>query len=124
MTGPFAHNSVCKISLSSNFLSTLKMSSGSSSTSAKTVNVRVKGVVQGVFYRKWTAENAQQLGLKGWVRNRRDGTVEAVISGDPKSVDDMLQRCKRGPPAAVVTGVDINPTQEAVGQTFDLKPTQ
>ncbi|GLJ14491.1 hypothetical protein SUGI_0234320 [Cryptomeria japonica] len=126
MTGSFALHTLSRFPPSSNtkFLSTLKMSSDSSSASAKSVNVRVKGVVQGVFYRKWTTENAQQLGLKGWVRNRRDGTVEALFSGDTKSVDDMLERCKRGPPAAIVTGVDVNPSQETVGETFDMKPTQ
>uniref|UniRef100_A0A0C9RL93 acylphosphatase n=1 Tax=Wollemia nobilis TaxID=56998 RepID=A0A0C9RL93_9CONI len=128
MTGSLALLPVLKIpansSTRSKYLSTLRMSSASSSAEAKTVNVRVKGVVQGVFYRKFTAENAQQLGLKGWVRNRRDGTVEAVFSGDTKSVDDMLERCKRGPPAAVVTAVNVNPTEEPVGETFELKPTQ
>lgn len=117
----------CKIPLQAglrrSIFSTVRMSTGSESASAKTVNVRVKGVVQGVFYRKWTADNAKELGLKGWVRNRRDGTVEAIFSGDPQVVDNMLERCKRGPPAAVVTGLESSPSQETVGEAFELKPT-
>eukprot|EP00252_Welwitschia_mirabilis_P022101 TRINITY_DN587_c0_g1_i2.p1 TRINITY_DN587_c0_g1~~TRINITY_DN587_c0_g1_i2.p1 ORF type:complete len:127 (+),score=7.35 TRINITY_DN587_c0_g1_i2:206-586(+) len=98
-----------------------KMSSASAS--AKTVNVRIKGVVQGVFYRKWTEENAKELGIKGWVRNRRDGSVEALFAGDPHSVDNMIERCHRGPPAAVVTGLEVNPSEESPGHTFELKAT-
>ncbi|KAJ4704953.1 Acylphosphatase [Melia azedarach] len=89
----------------------------------KTVRVVVKGRVQGVFYRNWTIENATQLGLKGWVRNRRDGTVEALFSGNPDSVQDMEQRCRRGPPDAMVTGLDVFPSNDDPGTGFERKPT-
>ncbi|KAJ3699327.1 hypothetical protein LUZ61_003032 [Rhynchospora tenuis] len=92
----------------------------------KTVRVVVKGRVQGVFFRDWTVENARQLGLNGWVRNRRDGTVEAVFSGKPESVQEMVERrCRVGPPAAAVTGLDAFPSDEAVdpAQGFQRKPT-
>ena len=87
------------------------------------VRVVVKGRVQGVFYRNWTIENANQLGLRGWVRNRRDGSVEALFSGEPDSVEEMEQRCRRGPPAAVVTGFQVFPSSDDAGSGFERKPT-
>lgn len=87
------------------------------------VRVVIKGRVQGVFYRNWTIENATQLGLKGWVRNRRDGSVEALFSGNPDAVNEMEQRCRRGPPAAMVTGLDVSPSTDDPGTGFQRKPT-
>lgn len=87
------------------------------------VRAVIKGQVQGVFYRNWTVENATQLGLKGWVRNKRDGTVEALFSGNPDAVQEMEQRCRRGPPAAVVTGLGVFPSSDDPGSRFELKPT-
>ena len=83
----------------------------------------INGRVQGVFYRNWTVENATQLGLKGWVRNRRDGSVEALFSGKPEAVDEMLQRCCRGPPDAMVTALEAIPCNEHPGKGFECKPT-
>ncbi|XP_022745034.1 uncharacterized protein LOC111295687 isoform X2 [Durio zibethinus] len=87
------------------------------------VRVVIKGRVQGVFYRNWTIENATQLGLKGWVRNRRDGSVEALFSGSPESVQEMEQRCRRGPPAAMVTGLQVFPSNDDPGTGFERKST-
>ncbi|PIA29171.1 hypothetical protein AQUCO_06200036v1 [Aquilegia coerulea] len=100
-------------------------SNPSSSNPTKTVRVMIKGRVQGVFYRNWTVENAIGLGLKGWVRNRRDGSVEALFSGDPKAVDEMEQRCRRGPPEAVVTGFQVFPSNEdlTAQESFHRKST-
>ncbi|XVF76431.1 hypothetical protein PTKIN_Ptkin13bG0265600 [Pterospermum kingtungense] len=89
----------------------------------KTERVVIKGRVQGVFYRNWTIENATQLGLKGWVRNRRDGSVEALFSGSPDSVQEMEQRCRRGPSTAKVTGLQVFPSDEDPGAGFEKKPT-
>ncbi|KAK6290251.1 PREDICTED: uncharacterized protein LOC18598015 [Theobroma cacao] len=89
----------------------------------KTVRVVIKGRVQGVFYRNWTIENATQLGLKGWVRNRRDGSVEVLLSGSLDSVQEMEQRCRRGPPAAMVTGLRVFPSNDDPGTGFERKPT-
>ena len=63
----------------------------------------IAGDVQGVGYRAWMTREAIKLGVSGWVRNRRDGTVEALVHGDPAAVEELLRACRRGPPAAVVT---------------------
>ncbi|KAA8518720.1 hypothetical protein F0562_016506 [Nyssa sinensis] len=93
------------------------------SNPSKTVRVVVKGRVQGVFYRNWTVENATQLGLKGWVRNRRDGSVEALFSGIPDKVQEMEQRCRRGPPDAMVTDLQVSACSDDPGTGFQRKPT-
>ncbi|KAL2502736.1 acylphosphatase family [Forsythia ovata] len=94
-----------------------------SATPAKTVMVVIKGRVQGVFYRNWTIDNATELGLKGWVRNRRNGSVEALFSGSPEKVQEMEQRCRRGPPDAMVTGLEVFPSTDDPGTKFERKPT-
>jgi len=95
------------------------------SSPTKAVRVVVKGRVQGVFFRDWTVETARSLGLAGWVRNRRDGTVEALLSGDPDKVDEMVsRRIPVGPPAAVVTAVVPSPAEPvAPDEGFHRKPT-
>lgn len=75
----------------------------------KTVRARIDGHVQGVWYRGWTVSEAASRGLTGWVRNRRDGSVEALFSGPKAAVNDMLDACWRGPPAARVTAVHPHP---------------
>jgi acylphosphatase len=88
------------------------------------VRVMIKGRLQGVFYRNWIVENATQLGLKGWVRNRRDGSVEALFSGDSDNVQEMEQRCRRGPPDAMVTtGFQVFPSTDDPGAGFQRKAT-
>ncbi|CAH2074342.1 unnamed protein product [Thlaspi arvense] len=87
------------------------------------VRMVIKGRVQGVCYRNWTVENAGQLGLKGWVRNRRDGSVEALFSGPSEAVEEMQQRCRRGPPAAMVTGLEAFPSTEEPGTSFEYRST-
>lgn len=66
----------------------------------KSVRVRITGRVQGVWYRAWTAEQAKKRKLSGWVRNRTDGSVEAVFSGCDADVASMLTACEAGPPLA------------------------
>jgi len=73
------------------------------------VRIHVSGRVQGVFYRSNTRRRALGLGLKGWVRNLPDGRVEAVVEGEEDQVDRLIQWCRRGPPSAVVTGLDVKP---------------
>jgi acylphosphatase len=69
--------------------------------------VVVTGRVQGVWYRGWTVAEATARGLDGWVRNRRDGSVEAVFSGPPAAVEAMIAACRRGPPSARVSDVEV-----------------
>jgi len=71
-------------------------------------HVIINGRVQGVFFRYATQEEATRLGLKGWVKNRRDGQVEAVFEGDEATVEKMLKWCHQGPPHAVVNKIDVN----------------
>ncbi|OIT00691.1 PREDICTED: uncharacterized protein LOC109230498 [Nicotiana attenuata] len=99
------------------------MSDPSSTAHIKTVRVVIKGRVQGVTYRGWTVDNATDLGLSGWVRNRKDGTVEAMFSGSSEKVLEMERRCWVGPPAAKVTGVDINACDEDLAPGFECRLT-
>ena len=71
-----------------------------------TVVVVICGRVQGVGFRAWTEVTAVELGLEGWVRNRRDGSVEALLAGPKDVVSKMIERCHRGPPGARVDTVD------------------
>ena len=73
----------------------------------RTVSVIVRGRVQGVGYRFWTRVEAERRGLAGYVRNRVDGTVEALVSGPAEAVAVMLDACRRGPSAAQVTAVEV-----------------
>jgi acylphosphatase len=83
------------------------MSEAASGT--KAVLVRVEGRVQGVWYRGWAVAEANRLGLAGWVRNRSDGSVEALFAGPVPAVDAMVEACWRGPPSARVTNVSCRP---------------
>ena len=66
----------------------------------------ISGKVQGVFFRMETKREADKNGVRGWVRNRSDGAVEAVFEGDEGAVKAMIEWCKAGPPRSRVTGVD------------------
>jgi len=89
----------------------------------RTVRVRIEGRVQGVGYRFWTEEAAGGLGLAGWVRNRRDGSVEALFSGAVNGVAEMLDRCRTGPRAALVESVRILEEGGPAPAGFDVLPT-
>ncbi|CCQ74568.1 acylphosphatase [Magnetospira sp. QH-2] len=89
----------------------------------KCVLVRIEGRVQGVWYRGWTMTEAQKRGLDGWVRNRSDGSVEALFSGLTDRVNDMLAACERGPTAARVDGVFPKPADSPVETGFSQRPT-
>lgn len=65
-------------------------------------HLKISGRVQGVGYRHFTRQNAQNLGINGWVKNMRDGTVETVLSGSPKNVETMIKRLQEGPISARV----------------------
>ena len=69
------------------------------------VRARIEGRVQDVWYRAWTTEQAKARGLRGWVRNRVDGSVEALFIGPAPTVDSMIEACREGPPAARVAKI-------------------
>lgn len=79
--------------------------------------ITVHGRVQGVCYRLYTRDRARQLGVAGHVKNLPDGTVEVVAEGVPEAVQQLLTWCRKGPPAAKVTSVDVDdlPTRGASG---------
>ncbi len=86
--------------------------------------LRIYGRVQGVWYRGWAVDEARSLGLSGWVRNRRDGSVEAVISGDEAAVREMVARCWRGPPAARVERIEETMEADPGMKGFSQRPTE
>jgi acylphosphatase len=71
------------------------------------VRLKIEGRVQGVFFRASTMEEAIRLGLKGWVRNCPDGSVEAVAEGARRKIDDLINWCRHGPPGARVHNVAL-----------------
>ena len=85
------------------------------------VRVVIRGRVQMVWFRAWTRQRAQELGLAGWVRNRDDGAVEAVFRGGSGLVDQMIQACHAGPPMAEVESVDVSDHTEPVGSGFGVR---
>jgi acylphosphatase len=92
------------------------------------VHVRIHGEVQGVFFRNWTIDEATKRNLRGWVRNRSDGTVEAVFVGDEPQVRDMVAACRRGPPKAQVTRIvqipgEYRPDETELPPGFKKLPT-
>jgi acylphosphatase len=70
-------------------------------------HVVIRGRVQGVFFRSETKDEAEKLGVSGWVRNTSDGKVEAVFEGEQENVQELIEFCKQGPPGARVTGIDV-----------------
>jgi acylphosphatase len=89
-------------------------------------HLRIMGRVQGVGYRAALCAEAESCGIAGWVRNRRDGSVEALVQGSPEAVERLLDWARHGPPGARVTGIDV---QAADGGSdcpysgFDCLPT-
>ena len=92
-------------------------------------HVTIRGRVQGVGYRAWVEYTATSLGLEGWVRNRRDGSVEAVFAGPVDIAEQMIEHCRRGPGSARVdhvnateAGADMLKLRQT-GETFSILPT-
>jgi acylphosphatase len=83
-----------------------------------TLHLRIAGRVQGVGYRYALHAEARTGGISGWVRNRRDGTVEAVVQGSPQAVEKILSWAKLGPPAARVTEVSAQPAQGEIDRSY------
>jgi acylphosphatase len=97
--------------------------------SATIHHVTIKGRVQGVGYRAWVEHRARAHGLEGWVRNRRDGSVEAVFAGPVEVVTVLIERCWRGPSTARIDAVSAAPAEAAMldlrppGERFSVLPT-
>jgi acylphosphatase len=89
----------------------------------KSVRLMIRGRVQGVSYRYWTVTAATARGLDGWVRNRRDGSVEAFLSGPAATVDAMIEACRQGPRAARVTEIDVREETARAESGFQQRPT-
>jgi len=85
--------------------------------------LRITGRVQGVGYRAWAIETATRLGLRGWVRNRGDGSVEALVIGGENAVASMIEACRDGPFAATVAGVALSEAADDGSEEFRPRPT-
>ena len=88
--------------------------------SERSLQLRITGRVQGVGYRAWALGEARRLGLRGWVRNRRDGSVEALVTGDENSVEAMIMACRGGPRLARVEEVTVGEADD--GGSLDFRP--
>ena len=88
-----------------------------------TVRIVIGGRVQGVGFRFWTERVAGELGISGWVRNRRDGKVEALLSGPQDKLNEMLQRCNQGPRSARVDSVRVVGEGGTAREGFGVLPT-
>jgi acylphosphatase len=93
------------------------------------VRVVIRGRVQGVGYRAWTEYEASERGIAGWVRNRRDGSVEALFAGAESDIHAMIEACRQGPPGARIVTIDqraADAGELAVrrgGEDFSVLPT-
>ena len=96
---------------------------GTAVGSRVTMALAITGRVQGVGYRWWFEGQARRYGLDGWVRNRRDGSVEALISGPRAAVQTVIRRAQDGPPAARVEAVRSSPPEAPDAPGFRRKPT-
>lgn len=90
---------------------------------ATAIHLIIHGRVQGVGYRAWTGSTARKAGLKGWVRNRMDGTVEAVFIGDAASIEQMIEACHKGPLSARVDKIERAEWTDMSPEDFRQLPT-
>jgi acylphosphatase len=88
-----------------------------------TLHLRIFGRVQGVGFRHYTQREARRRGVNGWVRNRQDGSVEAILQGSQEAVDAVLKWLRHGPPSATVTDVQVS-EGSGVYSGFEQRPTE
>ena len=82
---------------------------------------RVTGRVQGVFFRAWTRQQAEELGVTGWVRNAADGSVEGLFIGGEEVVGQLVERLHQGPPSALVNNVEISVAEVEALDSFEVR---
>jgi acylphosphatase len=88
-----------------------------------TMNIRIEGQVQGCGFRDFATREANVRKLRGWVRNRADGSLEAVAHGPTKDVEEFIAVCMKGPHGAQVTAIDLKPTDPPQSIGFVRRPT-
>jgi acylphosphatase len=84
--------------------------------------LRIEGFVQAVGYRNYVIGEAARLGVDGWIRNRSDGTVEALVSGPNAAVEQLIGLCMKGPPGARVANVEMRKAEPATEKGFHRRP--
>ena len=84
-------------------------------------HIRITGHVQGVFFRQWTADQAQASGVAGWIRNAPDGSVEAHLEGDEQAVQQLIDHLHQGPSAARVAAVEVAIADPEGSDRFDVR---
>jgi acylphosphatase len=89
----------------------------------RTVRLTISGRVQGVGYRIWAERTAANLGIRGWVRNRGDGSVELLATGSDEAVGALIEACRQGPRAAIVSDVAVADAADDGSTGFSTKPT-
>ena len=85
------------------------------------LQVRVTGLVQGVFFRAWARDEAQALGVSGWIRNCSDGSVEALLEGEAEAIEELIDLLREGPPGAQVEDVEIEETDREGLSSFEVR---
>jgi acylphosphatase len=90
----------------------------------ETVRLRITGQVQGVGYRLWMTRTAASLKLRGWVRNRTDGSVEALVTGEPEAVAAVIEAARKGPFGGHIRDVTVTPDEDDGSVGFVSRPTE
>ncbi len=94
-----------------------------SDTDTTSLRLRIEGRVQAVGYRNFIIEEARKLGVDGWVRNRSDGTVEALVSGETKVVETLIAACARGPEGSRIKHIDMESVEAPAEKGFTRRPS-
>jgi acylphosphatase len=85
--------------------------------------IRIEGLVQGVFFREWTVEQARAIGISGWVRNRQDGSVEVYAVAEAAAIERFIERLHEGSPPSRVDRVEVTEAEVTAREGFTRQPT-
>lgn len=94
-----------------------------SETEFTSLRLRIEGHVQAVGYRNFMIEEARKLGVDGWVRNRSDGSVEALVSGETKIVEALIATCAKGPEGSRIKHIDMETVEAPAEKGFNRRPS-